>query len=576
MTKKILKKQKINKNKLIFVTTILVTIFSIAGYFFYLNNLYQNKLLPNIYINGENYSNFTQSEIENKIENKFKNFQENGLEFTYQEKIHKATLSDLGIYINTQKTISTAFEYGHRENIIENIKDHINTKYKSVSVAIDIEIDSTTFEKYMSDNFKRIEERPTNFHYIYENEEFIPVLSKPGMVLNRETLKRIIFENISSFDNEVIEIELTAQDPEIREDKDGLALLSANNLLQKEIKLKYNESLWEVQKEDFALWIEFAVIKNSENTESLGIKINKEKVEDYLLTLVPQINREPIDALLEFKNGKIEMFALSQEGIAIQVEKSLEEIEKAIFIPNNYKNSSETKIEVQMITKKVQPKITTESIDNMGITSLLATGESNFAGSPSNRRHNITVGAAKFQGVLIGPDDTFSFNTALGNVGPKEGYLPELVIKKGETIPEYGGGLCQVSTTTFRGAVLAGLEITERKNHAYPVQYYAPQGTDATIYPPHPDLQFKNNTPAYILIQTKIIGNKLYFDFYGSDDGREIKTKGPVIYDKKPDGSMKSVWTQQVYDENKELLFEKKFYSIYKSPNLYPHKNPLE
>ncbi|MCK4919362.1 MAG: VanW family protein, partial [Candidatus Pacebacteria bacterium] len=204
------------------------------------------------------------------------------------------------------------------------------------------------------------------------------------------------------------------------------------------------------------------------------------------------------------------------------------------------------------------------------------TGESNFAGSPSNRRHNITVGAAKFQGVLIGPDDTFSFNTALGNVGPKEGYLPELVIKKGETIPEYGGGLCQVSTTTFRGAVLAGLEITERKNHAYPVQYYAPQGTDATIYPPHPDLQFKNNTPAYILIQTKIIGNKLYFDFYGSDDGREIKTKGPVIYDKKPDGSMKSVWTQQVYDENKELLFEKKFYSIYKSPNLYPHKNPLE
>ena len=576
MTKKIIKKPKTNKKKLTFVAIILVVVFLIAGYFFYLNNLYQNKLLPNIYINGENYSNFTQSEIENKIENKFKNFQENGLEFTYQEKIHKATLSDLGIYINTQKTISTAFEYGHRENIIENIKDHINTKYKSVSVAIDIEIDSTTFEKYMSDNFKRIEERPTNFHYIYENEEFIPVLSKPGIVLNRETLKRIIFENISSFDNEVIEIELTAQDPEIREDKDGLALLSANNLLQKEIKLKYNESLWEVQKEDFALWIEFTAIRNSENIESLGIKINKEKVKDYLLTLVPQINREPIDALLEFKNGKIEMFALSQEGIAIQVEKSLEEIEKAIFIPNNYKNSSETKIEVQMITKKVQPKITTESIDNMGITSLLATGESNFAGSPSNRRHNIAVGAAKFQGILIGPDDTFSFNTALGNVGPKEGYLPELVIKKGGTIPEYGGGLCQVSTTAFRGAVLTGLEITERKNHAYAVQYYAPQGTDATIYPPHPDLSFKNNTPAYILIQTRIKGNKLYFDFYGSDDGREVKTKGPVIYDKQPDGSMKSVWTQQVYDDYEELLFEDKFYSVYKSPNLYPHKNPLE
>jgi len=161
-------------------------------------------------------------------------------------------------------------------------------------------------------------------------------------------------------------------------------------------------------------------------------------------------------------------------------------------------------------------------------------------------------------------------------VGPKEGYLPELVIKKGETIPEYGGGLCQVSSTAFRGAVQAGLEITERQNHAYPVRYYSPQGTDATIYPPHPDLRFKNNTPAYILIQTKIKGNKLYFEFYGSDDGRKVELIGPKTYDKKEDGSMKAVWTEKVSDKDGNPVLEKKFYSIYKSPALYPHKNPLE
>jgi vancomycin resistance protein YoaR len=106
--------------------------------------------------------------------------------------------------------------------------------------------------------------------------------------------------------------------------------------------------------------------------------------------------------------------------------------------------------------------------------------------------------------------------------------------------------------------------------------YYSPQGTDATIYPPHPDLRFKNNTPAYILIQTRIEGNKLFFDFYGSDDGRKTETKDPVIYDRKSDGSMKSIWTQTVTDKDGNLVFEKKFYSIYKSPALYPHKNPLE
>ena len=173
--------------------------------------------------------------------------------------------------------------------------------------------------------------------------------------------------------------------------------------------------------------------------------------------------------------------------------------------------------------------------------------------------------------MLVGPEDEFSFNSALGKVGVKQGYLPELVIKKDKTVPEYGGGLCQVSTTAFRGAVKAGFEITERESHAYPVQYYNPQGTDATIYPPHPDLRFKNNTPAYILIQTRIEGNKLYFDFYGSDDGRKVVLKGPYIYSRKANGAMKASWTQEVYDKDGELKFKKTFYSNYRSPALYPH-----
>lgn len=574
MKKKIIKKTPIKKNQLIFIATILVIIFSISGYFFNLNNQYQNKLLPNISINGENYSNFTQSEITNNLENKIKNFRENGIELIYKENNYQASLSDLGVYINTQKAISTAFEYGHKENIFENIKDHLTVK--NVNTMLDTEIDQENLEKYISENLATTENQPIDFSYQYEKDKFVPILSQPGMVIDKEDLKRTISENISSFQNNPIEIKLIAKDPKIREDKNNLALLSAENLIEKKIELKYNESFWEVQKEDFALWLKFTVINNSDNSKSLGIKINEEKVKDYLLTLVPQINREPIDALLEFKNGKIEMFALSQEGLAIQIEKSIEEINRSVFNSEIYSDNSQKSIVITMITEKVLPTINTESIDNMGITTLLATGESNFAGSPNNRRHNITVGAAKFQGVLIGPEDIFSFNEALGDVGPKEGYLPELVIKQGETIPEYGGGLCQVSTTAFRTAVLAGLEVTERKNHAYAVSYYAPQGTDATIYPPHPDLSFKNNTPAYILIQTKIEGNKLYFDFYGSDDGRKVQTKGPVIYDRQSDGSMKSVWTQQVYDKNEELMFEDKFYSIYKSPALYPHKNPLE
>ena len=569
-------RNKIKRSKIILLIIIFLIVVSagIAAYFNY--QKYSDKILSNIFINGENYSNLTEKETINKLEDKIKDFREKGIDFIHKDKSYNAQLEEIGIKIDTKKTASEAFDYGHKESMLENLKDHFDLQMNTIDLWLVPEINKEKLEIYISENISEIEDPPKNFNYKYEKDEFIPVPARSGMIINRNKLIKNISENITNFDNKIIDVELIKKDPETEEDANELALANAKNLLNKKILLKYNSNDWEVQKEDLALWIKFDVLKNNGEETVLGIKADKEKIKDYLLTLVPQINREPVNAQLEFKKGKVEMFSLSHEGIALQIEKSIGEINKVVFIEKNYKDNSEKEIEVQMIVKKVQPEITTESIDNMGITAILATGESNFYGSPKNRRHNIAVGAGKFNGILIGPEDEFSFNKALGGVGPREGYLPELVIKKGETVPEYGGGLCQVSTTTFRAAVKAGLEITERRNHAYPVQYYNPQGTDATIYPPHPDLRFKNNTPAYILIQTRIEGNRLFFDFYGSDDKRNVELIGPYIYDKKPDGSMKAIWTQKVYDKNEKLLFEKKFYSVYKSPSLYPHKSPLE
>ena len=118
----------------------------------------------------------------------------------------------------------------------------------------------------------------------------------------------------------------------------------------------------------------------------------------------------------------------------------------------------------------------------------------------------------------------------MGEIDGSNGYLTELVIKGDKTVPEYGGGLCQVGTTVFRGALDSGLPITERRNHSYRVSYYEPAGTDATIYDPAPDFKFVNDTGNYILIQSRVEGDDLYFDFWGVNDGRIASTTDPVIY----------------------------------------------
>jgi vancomycin resistance protein YoaR len=206
----------------------------------------------------------------------------------------------------------------------------------------------------------------------------------------------------------------------------------------------------------------------------------------------------------------------------------------------------------------------------LGIKELIGHGVSHFNSSPHNRRVNIAVGVEKMKGVIIPKGGEFSFNKYLGPVEADQGFLPELVIKAEGTIPELGGGLCQVSSTTFRAAMDAGLPITERRNHAYAVSYYAPQGTDATIYPGVVDLKFVNDTPGSILIWPYMPdANTLVFDFYGTKDDRQVSIGTAVQYDKKSDGSMKADWSRTVTKNGKSVT--QTFHSVYKSPALY-HK----
>ena len=58
-------------------------------------------------------------------------------------------------------------------------------------------------------------------------------------------------------------------------------------------------------------------------------------------------------------------------------------------------------------------------------------------------------------------------------------------------VESYGGGICQVSSTLYNAALYANLEIVERYNHSYVVNY-VPEGRDATVAYGGKDFKFKN------------------------------------------------------------------------------------
>lgn len=294
--------------------------------------------------------------------------------------------------------------------------------------------------------------------------------------------------------------------------------------------------------------------------------IDTQAIKSHLEDLAKKVNHDPMDAKFKVENGKVVTFSEAQSGVTLNVDKSLEVLTEAL-----QKNDPQAAQSIALPFDAKKSETDYADVNSLGVSALVGEGTSDFKGSTRSRVVNIKVASQRFNGLLIKPGEEFSFVKNLGDVDAQHGYLPELVIKQGVTEPEFGGGICQVSTTAFRAAIYSGLKITARRNHAYPVSYYNPQGMDSTVYVPNPDLKFVNNTPSYILIQTKIVGTQLVFDFYGTDDGRKTTVDGPYITDKQPDGALKAHFTQHVLDKNGTEFINDVFNSSYASPYKYPH-----
>jgi vancomycin resistance protein YoaR len=266
-------------------------------------------------------------------------------------------------------------------------------------------------------------------------------------------------------------------------------------------------------------------------------RYSEETLSKVLAPFIEKTNKEPVDAIFTFQNGKVLTFKPSENGREINIDKiKLDLVSKFSKILLEQKTEG---VFIPISTVTLTPKITTDKANNLGIKELIGEGISFFYHSIQSRIFNITLAASKINGALIAPNEIFSFDKALGDVSKFTGYQQAYVIQNGKTVLGDGGGVCQVSTTFFRALLNSGVPIIERHAHAYRVGYYEQNGSpglDATIYVPSVDLKFKNDTNNYILIQTRIDPQEqqLSVFLYGTSDGRTVKLTRPVVSNRIP------------------------------------------
>lgn len=114
-----------------------------------------------------------------------------------------------------------------------------------------------------------------------------------------------------------------------------------------------------------------------------------------------------------------------------------------------------------------------------------------------NKVHNLKLAAAKLDGLLIQPGETFSFFQAVREADKTTPYKDGLIVVNGQLTTAPGGGLCQLSNLLFWLFLHSPLTVVERSGHRdkeFPDLGGQPAGVDATVAEGWLDLKVRNDT----------------------------------------------------------------------------------
>ena len=259
---------------------------------------------------------------------------------------------------------------------------------------------------------------------------------------------------------------------------------------------------------------------------------NGELKRDYKLT--PQLNATAYETFIKDKYNETLKnpvnAELSIEGSTVNISQSQngEKIDKGKLSGLTNEAITTGKSDVTLPVTFIKPERSTEDIQKMGIKEVIAEYSTPMAGRNGNQSFNVNKSANTLSGVIVAPDETFSFNGRVGVTDAAHGYKSAAVYSQGKVIQSAGGGVCQVSSTLYSAALRADLGIVSRSNHSMPVNYL-PLGQDAAVADYGPDLKFKNNTGNHIYIQAFSNGGSITTRIFGTNTGKNVEVSSQVI-----------------------------------------------
>ncbi|MCD6350721.1 MAG: VanW family protein, partial [Armatimonadetes bacterium] len=253
-------------------------------------------------------------------------------------------------------------------------------------------------------------------------------------------------------------------------------------------------------------------LRRSSVVVPLQCHVDTEQLAQAVAQLAAKADRPPADARVTVQDGRI-VIEPEQVGVKVDVAATVEALRTVLANPHVDR--------VDLVVETQQPHILAR--DLQGFDEILGEYTTRYNQSQRGRSENLRLAASILNNTVLLPGDEFSVNERLGPRTVERGFKLAPTIINGEMKPTPGGGVCQIATTIYNAALLAGVKITERHHHSHPVPY-VPAGRDATVYWGAQDFKFVNSLSHPLLLQIWADKGRLTVRLIGNhEDKRDVE-----------------------------------------------------
>lgn len=318
---------------------------------------------------------------------------------------------------------------------------------------------------------------------------------------------------------------------------DALKTLDTLNLTEK-IILTYKDKQYIFNKSDFGVMLdkqgaldkaynlgrtgsekdrlkEIKELKKYPQTINIEKSINEDIVKQKLEEISKEINIKSKNASIKKTEQGFEVTE-GVDGLSVDFDKTYENVIDALKVEGDQV--------VEIFVTVTKPKYLAEDLNKIQHKiGSFSTNYVNRGGTDENRITNMKVASERINGTILYPGEVFSTNEKFGATTKQNGYKPAPTIINGKFVDEYGGGVCQVSSTLYNAVLYSELDVVERQNHSLKVGY-CDYSYDATLAGDYIDFKFKNSTEYPIYIESYVSNEQVICNLYGYEQRQQNRT----------------------------------------------------